>query len=103
MIEYAERFSDGTVAIYKPSAPGQHIIFRGDDIKAGDLVASCGTTITTKEIGALAALGIMWVPVYQRPKVGILSTGDELVYADQTPQNDRQIRDVNGPMLTIRH
>ncbi len=98
MIEYAERFSDGTIAIYKPSAPGQHIIFRGDDIKAGDLVAKKGTLITTKEIGALSALGIMQVPVFMKPKIGIISTGDELVRADEKPQG-AQIRDVNGPML----
>ena len=98
MIEYAERFSDGTIAIYKPSAPGQHIIFRGDDIKAGSTVAKRGTPITIKEIGALCALGIMQVPVYVKPKIGILSTGDELVPADQKPLGG-QIRDVNGPML----
>ncbi len=98
MIEYAQRFSDGTVAMYKPSAPGQHIIFRGDDVKPTEVVLYKNTAVTAKEIGALSALGISQVPVYQKPKVGIISTGDELVPVDDKPKGG-QVRDVNGQML----
>jgi molybdopterin molybdotransferase len=98
MIEYAERFGDGTVAVYNPSAPGQHIIFRGDDIRQGEIAAEKGTLISTRETGALAALGVAHVKVIRKPKVGVISTGDELVSADKKPSIG-QIRDVNGPML----
>ncbi len=98
MIENAERFSDDTVAVYKPSAPGQHIIFLGDDIKQGEVAASRGTIISAREIGAFAALGVSNVPVVKRPSVGIISTGDELISFEKTPSG-AQIRDINGPML----
>lgn len=98
MIEYAERFSDGTVAIYRPSAPGQHIIFRGDDVKPGETVLKRNSVVMPKDIGALAALGISQVPAYKKPTVGIISTGDELVPVDEQPGGG-QIRDVNGAMI----
>ncbi len=98
MLENAERFSDDTVAIYKPSAPGQHIIFLGDDIKQGEVAALKGTVVSAREIGAFSALGISYLPVVKRPKVGIISTGDELIPAGNTPIG-AQIRDSNGPML----
>jgi molybdopterin molybdotransferase len=98
MVEHTEDFCDGTVGIIKPSAPGNNMIFKGDDVKPGDIVLKSGGVITAHDIGALAALGIIAVNVRKKPVVGIISTGDELISADMTPTGG-QIRDVNSYLL----
>ena len=90
MIEYTEDYGDGTVGIMKPGAPGMNLIFRGDDVFPGK---------TAQDIGALAAVGKTSVPVARRVKVGVISTGDELVPPDETP-GPGKVRDVNAPLLT---
>jgi molybdopterin molybdotransferase len=59
--------------------PRSHIRFRGEDLRAGDLVIPAGTLLRPPEINMLAAFGQAQVAVYRRPRVAILSTGDELV------------------------
>ena len=98
MIEYTEDYGDGTVGILKSAAPGENMIFRGDDMRPGDAVLSRGRRLTAPDIGSLAAMGVCRVSVARRPLVGILSTGDELVPVSQRP-GDGQIRDVNSAML----
>ena len=98
MIEYTEDYGDGTVGILKPGAPGMNLIFRGDDVFPGKTVLRAGRVLAPQDIGALAAIGKTGVPVHPRLRVGVISTGDELVRADQQP-GPGQVRDVNGPML----
>ncbi|MBO5497056.1 MAG: molybdopterin molybdotransferase MoeA [Oscillospiraceae bacterium] len=98
MIEYTEDYGDGTIGILKPGAPGMNLIFRGDDVFPGKSVLKAGRVLAPQDIGALAAIGKTEVPVCPRPRVGVISTGDELVPADQTP-GPGQVRDVNSPML----
>ena len=99
MIEYTEDYGDGTVGIMKPCAPGMNLIFRGDDVSPGKEILRNGRVLTAQDIGALAAIGKTSVPVVCRVKVGVISTGDELVPPDATP-GPGQVRDVNGPLLT---
>jgi molybdopterin molybdotransferase len=98
MLEYAEDYGDGTVGILKPVAPGENLIFRGDDVKPGQTVLPAGRRLTPQDIGALAALGAAAVELRRKPRVGILSTGDELVPVDSAP-GPGQVRDVNSAML----
>lgn len=98
MIEHAEDYGDGTIGVLKPAAPGQYCVFRGDDIKAKQLVLHKGKLLQPHDIGTLAALGIEQVPVACLPLVGILSSGDELVPIGHTPAQG-QIRDVNTHLL----
>lgn len=98
MIEYTEDYGDGTVGILKPGAPGLNLIFRGDDVYPGKAVLRSGQVLRAQDIGALAAIGKAEVPVKPRLKVGVLSTGDELVPAAEKP-GPGQVRDVNMPML----
>lgn len=98
MQEYAEDFGDGSIGIAKPAAPGQNMIFKGDDVFPGKRVLEAGRLLTGSDIGALAAVGCVQVPVVKRPRVGIISTGDELVPPERLP-GPGQVRDVNGPML----
>ena len=99
MIEYTEDYGDGTVGILKPGAPGLNLIFRGDDVYPGKAVLRSGQVLRAQDIGALAAIGKTEIPVRPRLKVGVLSTGDELVPPDKAP-GPGQVRDVNMPMLT---
>ena len=99
MIEYTEDYGDGTVGILKPGAPGLNMIYRGDDVFPGKIVLKAGRVLEPQDIGALAAIGKTSVPVRTRLRVGVISTGDELVPADQKP-GPGQVRDVNSPMLT---
>jgi len=98
MLEYTEDYGDGTVGIGKAAAPGQNMIFRGDDVFPGKLLLSRGSVLSAQDIGALAAIGVTEVPVVKKLTVGIISTGDELVPPQQRP-GPGQVRDVNTPML----
>ena len=98
MLEYAEAYGDGTIGISRPVAPGENMIFQGDDVFPGKVVLSHGRKLNAADIGALAAMGITEVPVYKKPQVAIISTGDELVSPCCTPQAG-QVRDVNSPLL----
>ena len=99
MIEYTEDYGDGTVGIMKPGAPGMNLIFRGDDVFPGKQILPAGRVLTAQDVGALAAIGKTSVPVVRRVKVGVISTGDELVQPDEIP-GPGQVRDVNSPLLT---
>ena len=99
MIEYSENFGDGTVGISKSGAPGQNMIFRGDDVFPGKTVLKKGRVLASQDIGALAACGTVSVPVVKKLTVGIISTGDELVPPEEKPRAG-QVRDVNSYMLS---
>jgi len=98
MVEYTEDYGDGTIGILKSAAPGNNLIFKGDDVFPGKVVLPAGWRLTAQDIGALAAMGVTEVPVSQKPLVGILSTGDELVPVNEMPR-EGQVRDVNSAML----
>ena len=98
MLEYVEDYGDGTVGVLKPGAPGMNLIFRGDDVFPGKTVLEAGRVLAPQDVGALAAIGKTEVPVRPRLRVGVLSTGDELVPVDRKP-GPGQVRDVNRPML----
>jgi putative molybdopterin biosynthesis protein len=78
MVEFSE-VEGGELRLYKPVAPGAHIQVAGADMRMGETVLRAGQRLTTRELGVLAALGIDRVRVSRRPRVAIISTGDELV------------------------
>ena len=98
MIEYTEDYGDGTIGITKSVAPGQNMIFRGDDVFPGKVILQKGRVLRAQDIGALAAIGCVQVPVVKQLTVGVISTGDELVPPEVKP-GPGQVRDVNSPML----
>ena len=98
MLELCEDYGDGTIGVLKSVAPGHNMIFRGDDVKPGDRVLPAGRRLEPQDIGALAALGVVSVPVVPRLRVGVISTGDELVPPERAPAAG-QVRDVNGPLV----
>ena len=98
MLEYTEDYGDGTIGILKSVAPGQNMIFRGDDVYPGKVILRKGRMLSSQDIGALAAIGMVQVPVVKKLTVGVISTGDELVKPSEKP-GPGQVRDVNSPML----
>ena len=97
MIEYTEMF-ENEVAISRPVSSRENIIGIGDDVSTEEEVIAERTLIKTQHVGALAALGVSDVEVFKRVKVGILSTGDELVDV-QSDLRIGEIRDVNSYSL----
>ncbi|MHA1722497.1 MAG: molybdopterin biosynthesis protein [Candidatus Baldrarchaeia archaeon] len=94
MIEYTEE-ENGYVKIFKPVVPGENVQPTGSDIMVGELVLREGQLLTSREIGVLAAIGRVSVKVYRKPKVAIISTGDEIVKAgEKLPYG--KIYDING-------
>jgi molybdopterin molybdotransferase len=98
MVEYTQPFDEETVAIFRPVAPGENVIRAGEDYAPGTAILDRGSRLRAQDLGVLSGLGITSVPVYRRPRVAILSTGDELVPADQTPPPGK-IRDINSTTL----
>ena len=84
-IEETEETSGEQVAIQAAVAERQHIRYRGEDVRSGQTVIAAGTIIRPPEVSMLASLGRSRVPVYLRPVVAILSTGDELIEVGRTP------------------
>lgn len=82
-----------------PMDPGKNIMARGREMRRGEKVLEAGTLLRPVELGILAAVGRVSARVNGRPRVAILSTGDEIVEAPTVP-GPGQIRNSNGPMLT---
>ncbi len=78
---------DGHVRFVKQPRLGQHIRHAGEDVRVGKTVLPAGSHLGPGELGLLAALGRLLVGVHRRPQVAIVSTGDELVTADEQPQS----------------
>lgn len=90
--------SDGIVSVMRHVRVGDSVRVVGDDVRAGEVVLPAGRRLTAGDIGILAALGIVNVPVRTPVKVGILSTGNELVEAFKTPARG-QLRNSSLPAL----
>lgn len=98
MVEHTQEMGAGTVEIRKSVAPHEHVMLRGEDAVQGQPALTAGTLLRAQEIGLLAALGVQTVHVHRRPRVGIFSTGDEVIPAHATPRPG-QVRDVNSHAL----
>ncbi len=92
------RGTETAVRLLEASGPRSNVSRRGEQAAAGDVVLRAGTPIHPGTVGVLAAAGVARVPVAARPRVAILSTGDEIVPVEATP-GPAQIRESNGAAL----
>jgi len=98
MVEHTEQSAPNEIAALRPVSPGENVIHRGEDCRAGEPLLSAGQLIRAQEAALLSHAGVLQVDVVRRPRVAIISTGDELVAADQSP-GPGQIRESNGQAL----
>jgi molybdopterin molybdotransferase len=98
MVEYTDETDAGLVEIHRSVSPWQNVIQIGDDIKKGELVFHRGRRLRAHDLGALTGVGISAVPVYLQPRIGLISTGDEIVDADTDPMPG-QVRNINQHSL----
>ncbi len=98
-VEDTELLRPGSVRVTVPTAVGTSVRPAGGDVASGSLVFPAGTELTPPHLGMLAAIGQAQPLVYRRPRVAILSTGDEVVPPDTTELEPGHIRDTNRPLL----
>jgi molybdopterin molybdotransferase len=95
MVEYTAEHPGGTLEVRRPVAPGENVLQPGEDVAQGKELFAPGTRLRPQEIGLLAALGLARLMVYQKPRVAIISSGDEIVAPGQKP-GPGQVRDSNA-------
>jgi len=99
MVEETEKAADGQVRLFSPVYPAQNVGRRGADIRTAQVVLRRGDLLTPSRVGAMAAIGLDAVEVFARPRVAILSTGNEVV-APGEPLPPGAIYDINKFTLT---
>ena len=97
MVENTKRLDTGDVEMYAAVTPGENISHIGEDVKQGTVVLERGRKLKPPDLGLLVALGRETVMVVRRPKVAILSTGNEV--SESGPVTSGRIVDVNRPVL----
>ncbi len=99
MVEEIVRHDDGTVKIFAPAAPWQHIRQIGEDICAGEMILPAHVKVTPASIGAMIAGGVLEIEVVKKPKVGIIPSGDEIV-APCTDPLPGEIQEFNSSIFS---
>jgi molybdopterin molybdotransferase len=99
MIEYTEKMGQSELAVYTSAGLHENMMLIGDDISKNQLVFKKGHLLRPQDIGALSALGFTEALVYKRPRIAIISTGDEVIRPGQTPKAG-EIIDINTPALS---
>ncbi len=99
MFEHVNEIGE-EIEVLKAVTPGKNVSLRGEDFKKGETILRKGRMLKPQDIAVLASLGYREVEVYKRPRVGIISTGDELLNPGE-PLKEGKIYDVNGFSLLV--
>ncbi len=95
MVEYTNPANGNCIEVTRPVTARTNVLERAEDARAGETLLPSGKSLRPQEIGYLAALGITEIEVYGRPRVAVISSGDEVVPASQKPELG-QVRDANA-------
>jgi molybdopterin molybdotransferase len=95
MVEYTHSVDEKSIEVTKPVAPGDNVLQVGEDIAVGERLFSAGKRLRPHDVGVLAALGFVTVAVHRRPRVALLSTGDEILPVTTSQLSPGKVRDIN--------
>jgi molybdopterin molybdotransferase len=98
MLENVKLVSDGEIEVWTAITPGENVSKRGEDIAKGTIAIKAGTRLKPHHLGLIAALGKGKINVFEKPKVAILATGNELVMVGEKLR-ENQIYEVNRLLL----
>jgi molybdopterin molybdotransferase len=99
MVEHTQPLDNHTIEVIRPAAPGDNVLQVGEDLRLGQEILPGGRRLRPQDVGVLAALGITSLKVYRRPRVAVLSTGDEIVATNTVPLPLGKVRDINSYAL----
>ncbi|MFI7617545.1 gephyrin-like molybdotransferase Glp [Nonomuraea terrae] len=99
MVEYTAETMPGTIEVTRPVAPGGGIVRADEDVASGGVLAPGGRPLRAPDLGFLAAAGVTTVTVHRRPRVVIISTGDEVVPPGTVELAPGQVRDATASAL----
>ncbi|QYN34408.1 molybdopterin molybdenumtransferase MoeA [Pseudonocardia sp. DSM 110487] len=99
MVEHTAETMPGTIEVTRPVAPGSGVVRADEDVAAGAALVPAGRPLRAPDLGLLAAAGVTTVQVHARPRVVILSTGDEVVPPDTATLRPGQVRDATASAL----
>ena len=99
MVEHTQEAMAGTIEVMRPVAPGDGLVRADEDAAAGAELAPAGRPLRAQDLGMLAAAGVTAVDVHVRPRVAIVSTGDEVVPPDTAALDAGQVRDASTAAL----
>lgn len=94
MVEHTQELDDRTIEVYRPVAPLDNVVSRGEDFERGEILIPAGRRLRAQDLGLLAAMGHTTVEVIRRPVIGVISSGDEIVPVDAHPAPGC-MRDIN--------
>lgn len=101
MVETTQRVDAQSIELLRPVAEGENVVRVGEDVRAGQPLFAPGHRVRPQDIGGLMALGVTEVQVARRPRVGLISSGDEVVPPEATPAIG-QVRDINSYALAAQ-
>jgi molybdopterin molybdotransferase len=99
MIEYTQEAMPGTIEVVRPVAPGDGVVRADEDAAPGAELVPAGRPLRAQDLGMLAAAGVTGVTVHARPRVTVLSTGDEVVPPSTATLRPGQVRDASAVAL----
>jgi molybdopterin molybdotransferase len=99
MVEYTQVTMPGVIEVTRPVAVGEGVVRADEDVAVGAEIAPTGRPLRAQDLGMLAAAGVTEVAVHARPRVAIVSTGDEVVPPDTERLSPGQVRDATASAL----
>ncbi len=99
MVEYTAETMPGTIEVTRPVAPGGGVVRADEDVAAGAPLVPAGRPLRAPDLGLLAAAGVISIAVHARPRVAIISTGDEVVPPSTVELSAGQVRDATASAL----
>ena len=94
ILEHCRLLDESTLEVMRAVSPQEHVIRPGDDFAEGSIVLKKGSLLRPQDVGVMAGLGILEAHVYRKPRVAVISTGDEVIPIDQKPRPG-EVRDIN--------